>query len=277
MNNKVKLAIGIAIGILLALLLWNWKLSFVLGAGCILIWLLTRRPDKLLSCFLASSLCVIPVLADDYYAGYNGANCYCFEPADIGPSPEQHAFTLDFVLEADDLGEISPRIVSMRHPAELVDFDTFNASLVPWGIDLNQGAQYSKNGQPVTVTETPFTFNDWTAPLILYPDRQQHQVVIEQASELGNWQRVTSLSIPVGVQVHYLDSPEGPQTFYRVRLEQPVPFRPAGPIVLGCGIGLLVGGAVVCVLTVRACAKNKKKFENMLPPHPTNDVSQIRL
>ena len=76
--------------------------------------------------------------------------------------------------------------------------------------------------------------------------------------------------------MHYLDSPEGPQTFYRVRLEQPVPFRPAGPIVLGCGIGLLVGGAVVCVLTIRACAKNKKKFENMLPPPRTNDVSQFK-
>ena len=82
---KLKLLIGICVGLLVALLLWNWKLSLAMGAGLILVWFLLRKSDKILSCFLASCLGVIPILADDYYAGYNGAQCYCFEPAAVEP------------------------------------------------------------------------------------------------------------------------------------------------------------------------------------------------
>jgi hypothetical protein len=282
MNKKLKFGIGVVIGLTVtALLLWkfgpSWGLAMGLltaGLGCLVIYGQSR--DKIVSCFLASCMFVSPNLfAEDYYAGYNGQQCYCFSPAGEEPNPPaQEVFTLDFIMETTDTGEVQPRILSMAHPNPdtLMDYTTFNASLAAWGINLDGGEQYSKNGQPATVSEMPFAFGDWSNPLAIYPERPQYRVVVEVATELGEftmWQPLTHFSVPEGVRIQFQDSPEGAQTFYRIRLEgAPGEFQPAGPILLGCGAGLLLGFGVVAVLTVRACARNKKKFQQQL--NPTN-------
>ena len=275
----MKFVSGIIIGLILALFLGADYVWVSVGLGLALAAYGTLLCLKTTSCLLALSLVVSPLLlADDYYGGYNGATCYCFVPAGL-PEPEQHACIVQFNLQADDLGHIQPHILGVRHPKTLVGFDEFNASLAVWGIDLNGGMQYSKNGQAVSADQMPCVFGGGDA-IILFPDRQQYRVVVELTTDLGPsafWQPVARFSVPAGETIEFEDSPEGPQTFYRVRMAED--FEPAaGPIVLGCGIGFLIGAGVVCVLAVRACAKNKKKFENMLPPKDTNTPpAELRL
>lgn len=284
--NKAKLWAGILLGLVLtaiiALLLGEEHLWLTAGIcavlGLLCLWGGCRK--KVVSCLLASAIVASPnaLLAEDSYAGYNGQQCYCFTPAAEDPNPPaQESFTLDFILGPNPDGIIEPSILSLRHPdpALLVSYDEMNASLAAWGLDLNGGEQYAKNGQPTTVDQVPFVFGDWSAPLTLFPDREQYRVVIEVANGLDQtwtfWQPVAHFSVPAGVRIRFQDSPEGSQTFYRVRLEAPPEdFQAAGPVVIGCGLGLLVGAGVICVLAVRACARNKKKFEKMLPPKETN-------
>lgn len=263
-------------------------ISVGLGIGFLTLWLARTlrdrsRRNKSISVLLAVAMSTSRVYAEDSWAGYSGGNCYCFTPAVEQPEPEQHAIALDFILESNDLGEVAPRILWLTKtaPKDLVDFDGLNASLVPWGIDLNKGEQYAKNGQPATAADMPFLLGELSTPLVIYPELEQHRVVVEQATELSSgfilWQPVAYFSVPVGIRINFHDSPEGPQTFYRVRVERaPEDFQAAGPVLLGCGIGFLAGVAVICVLAVRQCAKNKKKFEAMLPPKKTNDVDQVQ-
>lgn len=292
MNNRIKFGIGLVLGLLIAMLaLWKfgpgWTLASVFAVAGIICIVAGR---KFVSCFLASCMFVSPtVLADDIngnnYAGYDGQLCYCWEPTALDPDPPaQEVFAMDFDLEANGDGIVQPHVLSMRHPdpSTLVGYDDFNASLAPWGINLENGEQYAKNGQPATFDQVPFAFGGWETPIIIYPDREQYRVVVEVSKDPGTatWNPIAQFSLPAGVRVTFMDSPEGGQTFYRVRME-PLPpgFRPAaGPIMLGCGLGLLIGAGVVCVLTVRACARNKKKFEKMLPPKETNDPpAELRL
>jgi len=285
MNKKLKIGIGVIIASTVsALLLWqfgpSWALAMSLlaaGIGCLVVCGQSR--NKIISCFLASTLAVSPnVLAEDSYAGYSGERCYCFNPAAEGPESEQHVMVLNVILEPDATGEIAPRIVSVRHPdpATLVDYAGLNESLAAWGINLDGGLQYAKNGQSAGPEGMPFAFGDWSNPLSIHPEREQFSVVLEQANELGEftmWQRVATFSAPAGMPIQIQDSPEGPSVFYRVRLQSPPEaFQAQGPILLGCGIGFLAGSAVIGVLVVRQCAKNKKKFEAMLPPKRTNDL-----
>ena len=275
----MKFVSGVIIGLILTLLLGADYVWVSVGLGLALTAYGIVLCHKATSCLLALSLVASPMLlADDYYGGYNGATCYCFVPAAL-PEPEQHACIVQFNLQADDLGHVQPHILGVRHPKTLVGFDEFNASLAVWGIDLNGGMQYSKNGLPVAADQMPCVFGGGDA-IILFPDRQQYRVVVELTTDLGPsafWQPVARFSVPAGETIEFEDSPEGPQTFYRVRMAED--FEPAaGPIVLGCGIGFLIGAGVVCVLAVRACAKNKKKFENMLPPKDTNTPpAELRL
>lgn len=313
MKTHWKVLMGILIGFTLAMLalaitkshttaMW---LSGLLGVGCIVVWALTRNKNttkvtnKLMACILASAMAVTPsamLLAEDTYAGFNGQNCYCIEPPDdiraaganVAQSPTSNprdwqSVMLNLVL--DDTAEgPKPRIVSMTKaaPEQLVDWNTLNESLRrDWGIDLNQGQQYTKNGQPVSASEVPFKFShDVTEqPFTLFPDRPQYNVALETTSELNGeftqWQTLTRFSVPTGTAINIQDTPEGVQTFYRLRLlhspeqvGEPQFQAAAGPIVLGCGIGLLVGVGVIGVLAVRACAKNKKKFQQMTNQPP---------
>lgn len=274
----LKLWAGFIIGFTLALILGSGYLWLSIAFGLAGLGFGAWLCRKGVSCLLALSLIVSPVLlADDYYGGYNGAECYCFIPAGA-PEPEQHACIVQFNLQADDLGRVQPRILGMRHPSTLVGFDEMNQSLAVWGINLNGGMQYSRNGVATTADQMPCVFNGNS--LVIFPDRQQYHVVVELATDLGAsalWRPVARFSVPAGETIEFEDSPEGAQTFYRVRMEED--FQPAaGPIVLGCGIGFLIGAGVVCVLTVRACARNKKKFEQMKPPQDTNTPpAELRL
>ena len=279
---KVKLIIGLAIGLFGAVALWllfeKLWIGWVLGPILVLIGivLMARDRNKVVSCVLASTLAVSPnVLAEDFSAGYNGQSCYCFSPAADTPEPEQHAIVLSFIIE-----NAEPKILELRHPKELVDYATLNASLAPWGIDLDGGMQYATNGQPATAADVPFVFGHWSVPLTVLPEREQFHVLVEVADQLGTeftfWRPLAYLSVPAGVRIEIQDSPEGAQSFYRVRLESPPEvFQPQGAILLGCGLGVLAGTAVISVLVVRACARNKKKFEAMLPPKKTNDVDRV--
>jgi hypothetical protein len=272
--------IGFCASILLWLFFERLWIGYVIGAplaliGALLVWKQHNR-DKVLSCFLASTLAVSPNVLADFSAGYSGQDCYCFTPAVETPEPEQHAVVLSFIIENGE-----PRILGMRHPTELVDYAGLNESLAAWGINLDGGLQYSKNGLPASEWEVPFSFGDWSNPLSIFPEREQFGVVLEQASELGNeftyWQPVARFSVPADVRVEVQDSPEGAQCFYRVRLERaPEAFQPQGAVLLGCGLGLLAGTAFIGVLAVRACARNKKKFEKVLPPKKTNDLDQAQ-
>lgn len=314
-----KLALGVLIGLTTALLIWAvtqnhitamW-LSGVGGIGCIGIWAMTRNKgvtkvaNKMLCCILCSMMAALPVTVlrgEDTYAGYNGSNCYCIEPADIqaaadiaaGRPPTQpprdwQSITLTLTVDETDSGAPEPRIISMTKaaPEQLVDWETMRLSLLNdprWGIDLNQSQQFTKNGRPVSYTEVPFKFQHDVGdqPFTLYPERTQHRVALETTSELNGeftqWQRLTAFSIPTGTTLNIQDTPEGVQTFYRLRVLTPQEvgvgpngepvFQPAGAVLLGCGIGLLVGVGVIGVLAVRACAKNKKKFQQMTNQPP---------
>lgn len=292
MNNKMKLGVSFIVSALVAIVLGftvlAWKAGVVIAIAVLLVWavLSWRHRNKIVSCFLASCMSVAPNLfGEGFSAGYNGQQCYCFEPAAIDPNPPvQEAVKLTFILSPNEAGEIQPRILSMEHPdpRTLVDWDGLNASLAAWGIDLNRGEQYATNGVPATAADVPFTFGDWSNPLIIQPEQTQYRVVVEVATELGSeftyWQQLAHFSVPANTRIELMDSPEGAQTFYRIRLETPPEdFQPAGPVLLGCGLGLLFGFAVVGVLTVRACARNKKKFQNMLPPPATNQTNQVNI
>jgi hypothetical protein len=273
----LKFGAGLIPCLIAALLLGADRLWVSIGLGLALTSLGIVLCHRATSCILALSLIVSPVLlADDYYGGYNGAECYCWTPAGL-IEPEQHACIVQFNLQADDLGRVQPRILGMRHPSTLVGFDEFNSSLAVWGINLNGGMQYSKNGIAVSADQMPCVFNGNS--LVIFPDRQQYHVVVEVTTDLASalWQPVARFSVPAGETIEFEDSPEGAHTFYRVRIDEN--FQPAaGPIVLGCGIGFLIGAGVVCVLTVRACARNKKKFEKCLPPQDTNaPPAELRL
>ena len=279
MKYWIKFSISFVVCFFIAIAIWRPMVTGLLAFAFLLAWAIVKTRHKVLPCFLAACLAASPaVFAGDNYAGYDGNQCYCFTPAAEDPNPpEQTAFSLDFILEPNEAGEIQPRITGMRHPApsDLVSYEELNQSLAAWGINLDGGMQFSKNGQPATADEMPFAFGDWSNPLTIYPDREQYRVLVEVASELGAeftfWQPVAHFSVPAGVRIHFQDSPEGSQTFYRVRLERPPEdFQAAGPLLLGCGVGLLFGTAVVGVLAVRACARNKKKFEKLLPPTDTN-------
>jgi len=306
MKTHWKVMLGILIGFTISMLalaitkshstaMW---LSGILGVGCLILWALTRNKNvtkvtnKLMTCFLVSAMAVMPsalLMAEDTYAGFNGQACYCIEvpPDDIraagaAESPtsnprDYQSVVLNVVLDDTMVGP-SPRIISMTHPnpESLVDWNTLNETLRrDWGIDLNQGQQYTKNGQPVTAADVPFKFShDVTEqPFTLFPDRPQYEVALETTSELNGeftrWETLTRFSAPTGTPINIQDTPEGVQTFYRLRIikspegGQPQFQAAAGPIVLGCGIGLLVGVGVIGVLAVRACAKNKKKFQNI--------------
>lgn len=306
--KTLKLCLGLVIGLATALLLWKlWPtmtaawVAASLGVTCIILWAVLRPKkvvNKVISCVLVSTLAVSPstlLLADDNYAGFDGKTCYCIEPAGVAPTPpprDYQAFVLDFVLEDDPIavfpGDVVPRIVSIRHPdpTTLVSFDEMNAALMSdWGITLDGGQQYSKNGQPAAPEEMPFTFaHDFSEqPFTLYPTQQQYQVVVEVTSELGEfapWRPLAYFSIPANTRITVQDTPEGPQSFYRVRVQHSPEvqgFQPAGPILLGCGLGLLVGAGVIGVLAVRACARNKKKFDKMRPSTNSPPALQFNL
>jgi len=276
---KAKLGLGLVIGFSAAILLWflferlwiGWAIGVVLTSiGGLLVY---RKANRIISCFLASALAASPnVLAEDFSAGYSGGHCYCFTSEADAPEPEQHAIVLSFIVENGE-----PRILQMRHPTELVDYAAFNESLAPWGINLDGPLQYAKNGMPASSADVPFNFGDSSCPLAIFPDLEQFNVIVETATELGTeftfWQPVARFSVPAGMRVDFQDSPEGDQSFYRVRIERsPEAFQPQGAILLGCGLGFLAGTGFIAVLAVRACSRNKKKFEKMLPPKRTNDV-----
>ena len=284
MKTKLSIGLGLVTGFIAAILLWSFFerlwIGYVIGAPLALVgglmMLRDRKRNKIVSCFLASTVAVSPnILAEDFSAGFSGQQCYCFTPAAETPEPEQHAVVLSFIIEDGE-----PRILGLRHPTELVDYAALNESLAPWGINLDGPVQYAKNGLPASAADVPFAFGEWSA-LTIYPAREQFSVVVETAAELGAgftfWQPVARFSVPAGVRVEVQDSPEGTQSFYRVRLERaPEAFQPQGAILLGCGLGLLVGTGIIGVLAVRQCAKNKKKFEKMLPPKKTNDMAQAQ-
>lgn len=284
LTETLKLCSGIIIGLVTAFLLWKiWPdtkaalIAASLGIHCIILWAILRPKEikgenvtnKIISCILVSAMAVSPNVLADTYAGFNGKTCYCLESASTTtpPTTEPHVVILEFILDPD------PRIISVRHPSQatMVSYDEMNASLITeWGINLDGGQQFSRNGQPAFPEEVPFVFGqDWEQSFTLYPSQPQYLVVVEVATELGefaNWQSLARFSIPANTRITVQDTPEGSQSFYRIRSERPPEmFQPAGPILLGCGIGLIAGAGVVGVLAVRACARRKKKFEKMLP------------
>lgn len=288
LTETLKLCSGIIIGLVTAFLLWKiWPdtkaalIAAALGIHCIILWAILRSKkttNKIISCILVSAMTVSPNVLADTYAGFNGKTCYCLESASntTPPPTEPHVVVLEFILDPDpgsQSGNVIPRIISVRHPSPetLVSYDEMNASLITeWGIDLDGGQQFSRNGRPAFPEEVPFVFGqDWEQSFTLYPSQPQYRVVVEVATELGefaNWQSLAHFSIPANTRITVQDTPEGAQAFYRVRAERPPEmFQPAGPILLGCGLGLLGGAAVVGVLAVRACARRKKKFEKMMP------------
>jgi hypothetical protein len=290
MKTFGKILIGFLLGLFIALaILWSIFddittiiICAIAGTSCIGIGLRTMW-RKVVSSILVCAMAAAPsAIASDTFAGYDGKNCYCITPlgAAESPTPTQypnryHAVVLHFTVETNG----SPRVLSIRHPnpETLVSWDELNADFVSAGVDLDQHyAQYAVNGQPVSATDAPFRFGgDWIGyPFVLYPDRPQHRVIVETSAELGEfayWQPVARLSLPANTPIQYQDTPDGPQAFYRVRLDTTPEgqFQAAGPIVLGCGLGLLAGLGVVSVLTVRACAKNKKKFQKLTNSPPS--------
>lgn len=61
------------------------------------------------------------------------------------------------------------------------------------------------------------------------------------------------------------------------KAEEEPKFEPAaGPVVLGVGLGLLIGGGYICYRLVDVCAKNKKKLQPPTPPPSTNNTNQAR-
>lgn len=252
-----------------------------------------KAATKVIVCFLSSTMAVSPILLvageGDTYAGYTGSSCYCLEPgggndftASAGlPAQEpevQNAVVMEFVVDAT-YGPIplstdaTPRIVSVRRPdpSTLVSWAEIASTFAGEGIDLNaqNSTQYAKNGRPVAASEVPFLLNQsFSEKFTWQPDQPQYKVVVETTSDLSSeivhWSAVARFSIPANTMVKYQDTPDGKNAFYRVRLDTtPVgEIQPAaGAIVVGCGLGLLAGAAYITVMTVRACAKNKKKFD----------------
>lgn len=249
-------------------------------------WKFQKAAVKVVACFLASMFIVSPwsiALAEDSYAGYSGQSCYCLEEDNITAASaselEDNVVVINFVVEQIENApsplviDAVPRVISIRHPdpKTLVSWDKFAQTFASQGIDINRSSstQYAKNGQPVSATSVPFRFGGWSSPLVIFPDRTQYNVVIETTSDCGEfaqWQPVSRLSIPANVPIQYQDTPDGRAAFYRIRIEQPyvqAGQQEAGPVLLGCGLGLLVGVGYIAAAAIRACAKNKKKFDDM--------------
>lgn len=232
----------------------------------------------------------------DTYAGYTGSSCYCLEPPDdirAAGTPEpnvENAVVMQFVVDVPNgpiplANDATLRILSVRRPdpSTLVSWSEIASTFAAEGIDLNaqNSPQYAKNGHPVNSSEVPFAFNQsFSEKFIWQPDQPQYRMVIETTSDLSDasWQTVVRFSIPANTIIQYQDTPDGKNAFYRVYLD-PTPvsqIQPAaGAIVLGCGLGLLAGAAVISVLTVRACARNKKKFDALKTNNPPSQLNFI--
>jgi len=287
----------------------NWGSAGILlagGVGCVLVWAFTRSSkarkaaNNVIVCFLSAAMAALPmtVMGEDTFAGYSGQSCYCIEPNGIQaaaapvPGEEDNVVVLSFVVDQIPDAPIPmvvdavPRIITMYRPdpTTLVSWEQTAQTFAEYGIDLNaiNSTQYAKNGRAVAPSEVPFTLGGWSQSFTLYPERKQYKVIVETSPELGEfarWQPVSRFSVPAGVPIQYQDTPDGLSAFYRLRLDTSDPqqaiFQPAGPILIGCGLGLLGGAAVVCVLTVRACARNKKKFDDLKKQMTNNPPNQV--
>lgn len=278
----------------------NWNTALICLGGAIamfVLWAVIRSPKGrkeagkvvgcvLVSCMAVSPTCLLMAEEGDTYAGYTGSSCYCLEPppdiraAGASEPDVENAVVLQFVV--DDLNtpipmasNPTPRIVSVTRadPSRLVSWAEIASTFAAEGIDLNSqnSTQYAKNGRPVSESEVPFLLNkSHTEKFIWQPEKPQYKMIVETTSDLSgetsSWQAVARFSIPANTVIQYQDTPDGKHAFYRIRLDtaEAGPIQPAaGAIVIGCGLGLLAGAAVVSVLTVRACARNKKKFDQM--------------
>lgn len=311
MKTVWKLCLGVSLGLVASWLIVkqngiNWGSAFIcLGAAVAIfsLWAIIRSQKgrkastKVIVCFLSSAM-VSPILiiADegDTYAGYTGSSCYCLDDIRAAAAPEldvENAVVMQFIVDVPNVpiplaNDATPRILSVRRPDPntLVNWSEIASTFSAAGIDLNaqNSTQYAKNGQPVNPSEVPFVFNRSLAEKFVWqPDQPQYRMVVETASDISgepSWQAVARFSIPANTIIQYQDTPDGKNAFYRVRLDTtPVgQIQPAaGAIVLGCGLGLLAGAAVISVLTVRACARNKKKFDALKTNGPPNQLNFI--
>lgn len=233
-----------------------------------------RNRNKLMSCALAGCMVNAQVMGE--VAGglfcWMGEN-YCpdqpFEPA-WKPIPISGAVLQIIVRDGQ------PQIASIRHipESEMVSAAEANEELsVQWGLTWTGGRteQYAVNGLPATAADVPFRYH--AGVITLYPDRPQHQLVLEVATRLGpeaDWTPLITTSIPADTLIHVEDLTRSECAFYRVNGQQP--FQPAAPIALGIGVGLLVGGGYVCYRVAKCAARRAR--DRQPNPASTNGPPQ---
>lgn len=162
----------------------------------------------------------------DNYAGFvcwGSPSCYI--PDSVGV---QNGVLIEARVDLGDDGIPTPRVSRVVHTTEdqLLSWDEWRAELASeWGLTFSgvYGERvFTHNGQPATEAEMPFAMphlGDY-GPVIVYPDREQYRVVLEQCTllDVGYWEPVMQLSVPAGVTFQVRDALEGEQAFYRLRL-----------------------------------------------------------
>lgn len=162
----------------------------------------------------------------DNYAGFvcwGSPSCYIPDSLAV-----QNGVVIEAQVDTDDTGTPQPRVTRVIHTSEdqLLTWDEWQSELSrEWGLNFSgvYGERvFTHNGQPATEEEMPFALphlGDY-GPVIVYPDREQYRVVLEQCTllDVGYWEPVMQISVPAGVRFQVRDALDGEQAFYRLRI-----------------------------------------------------------
>jgi len=168
-----------------------------------------------------------PATSTNTYSSYNVIVTY--EDVCTSSSCGCPEGTFQITAEVTDSGSNGPTMTvtgsQYLPPSQLVSFDRFADSLVPWGINLSTNVQagvtgYARNGTAATPAEVPVSYVGSNTVVNPAPGTLVTSV-LEFSRDLATWSAIATMTVPSGQKVIIEDSPGTSQAFYRFRKVEP--------------------------------------------------------
>lgn len=161
---------------------------------------------------------------DSYSGYYNYLTDYCSimseSLAASDSSQKFHGVTIAITMGYDGVAKVDG--ITHHSDGELISHDEEMAAIQrDYGINWNaHGGDYqtTKNGQSIDRDAVPFIINQspFDPKVTIYPDRPQHEFVIDMSTDGTTYSRMAHVSMPAGQKFLFQDVRDSAQAFYRV-------------------------------------------------------------